>query len=944
MTRTLRTALCGGATLLLVLAVAAPPALARDAWPPTSSDIRPDPAARIGKLPNGMTYVLLHNATPPHQVSIRLRIGAGSFNEADDQRGLAHFLEHMAFKGSAHVPEGEMVKLLQRHGLAFGPDTNAATGFDQTVYMLDLPQNDAESLDLGLMLMRETGSELNLDAKAMEPERGVVLSEERARDTPGYEASKKRMTFLMQGQLAPRRWPIGSVEVLHTAPASRLRDFYRANYRPEQAALVVVGDIEVNEVEAKIRARFADWHGAGPAGMEPDLGAPGKRGEQAMVIVQPSVTTQVSVSWAEPHDAGPDTRAKEGQQTIEALGLRIVNRRLARLTRSNNPPFLAAGVGRSDELNSIRTATLNVTPRGQDWEAALIAADAVRRQALAYGVEQSEIDQALTETRAQLKGAVEAAATRRTPALAQRIVSDISRGEVFTTPAENLSIFEEAVKGLSPGRVNTALRQAFVGNGPLLTLVAASPPAGGEAALLKAFGQAEAAEVKPRAADVAKAWPYASFGAPGHVVDRRDVKDLGVTYVHFANGIRLAFKQTDFRKDQVQVAIDLPGGLVALPKDRPSPVWAAGVLSQGGLHKIGIEDMQLALAGKLFAAGAGVGEQEYVLSGQTRRSDLDVELQVLTAYLTDPAWSPAAFERTRNLMKLTLDQLDATPAGALSRNAERLLHSGDPRWATPTSDQLAATTLSDVRGMWDGPMAKGPIDVVMVGDLTLDQAIDAVSKTLGALPTRSPRVAEPASARQVRFPAHTTDPVHLTHTGRADQAIAMAAWPSTDYFADVQGGRALGLAVQVLQDRLIQRVRIAEGATYSPSAASRPSLTFPGYGVVAASVETPPDRIPGFFAAVSDIARDLREMPVTTDELDRARKPRVEQVKRSQATNEFWLGQLTGSEDDPRRFEAVRTSLSGYAAVTAADIQAASRKYLRDDTAFRLTVTAAAKP
>lgn len=941
MIRSLRTALCGAATLLLVSIAGAPAALALAPWPPAASDIAPDPAARIGRLPNGMTYVLVHNATPPKQVSIRLRIGSGSFEEAEDQRGLAHFLEHMAFKGSTHVPEGEMVKLLQRHGLAFGPDTNAATGFDQTVYMLDLPENDAESVDLGLMLMRETASELKLTQETMEPERGVVLSEERVRDTPGYEASKKRMAFLMQGQLAPTRWPIGDVNVLKTAPASRLRDFYHANYRPERATLVVVGDIDVDALEARVKARFADWKGVGPATREPDLGAAARRNLEVEVIVQPSVTTGVSVTWTKPYDASPDTRAKEARDTVEALALRILNRRLERLSRSAAPPFLAAGAGRTDELHSIRNASLSVTPIGQDWEGALKAADAARRQILAFGVEQVEIDQAITEARARLRSSVAGASTRRTPALAQQIVNDVSSEEVFTTPTENLAIFEEAVKGLTPEKVSAALHDIFQGSGPLLTLVTATPPPEAKAALIRAWQAAETSEVKPPAVRGAVAWPYASFGAPGRVVDKREVKDLGVTFVHFQNGVRLAFKQTDFRKDQVQVIVTMQGGLLALPKDRPSATWAAGVLTQGGLRKIGVQDMEQALAGKLYSANARVGEQDFVLSGQTRTADLATELQVLTAYIADPAWTPAAFERLKSVMGLTLDQLGATPAGTLNRDLERLLHNGDARWSTYTKDQLASATLGDVRAIWDRPLGAEPLTVSLVGDVTLDQAIDLVSRTLGALPARTALATELPGGRQVRFPAPTPEPVRLTHTGRADQAVALIAWPTTDYYADTAETRALNIAVQVFQDRLLQRVRITEGATYSPSAASQPSITFPGYGRVIASVETPPERIAGFFRAVSDITRDLREKPVTPDELERAKKPRLEQLRRTQLTNEYWVSVLANAEDDPRLLENARTSIPGFEAVTADQVTATARKYLRDEAAYRVTVTAA---
>ena len=256
------------------------------AWPQVGSDLAPEPGVVFGVLPNGMRYALKHNATPAGQTSLRLRIGSGALEESDDQQGLAHVLEHMSFNGSTHVPAGEMIKILQRKGLAFGPDTNAETEWSQTVYMLDLPKSGNDMLDTGLMLLRETAGELTLDDKALTPERGVVLSEERLRDTPEYRAEKATIEFMLLGQLAARRFPIGKVDVIEHAPITLLRDYYQANYRPDRATLIAVGDFDPAEMEAKIKARFSDWRPAAGAteAPDPDLGAVAARGPVTRVL------------------------------------------------------------------------------------------------------------------------------------------------------------------------------------------------------------------------------------------------------------------------------------------------------------------------------------------------------------------------------------------------------------------------------------------------------------------------------------------------------------------------------------------------------------------------------------------------------------------------------------------------------------------------------------
>ena len=241
-------------------------------WAQDYSGLKPEADVRFGQLANGMRYALLHNATPVGQVSIRLLVSTGSMGETDAQQGLAHFLEHMAFKGSTRVPEDQTIKILERLGLAFGADTNAFTSMDQTVYQFDLPKNDEETVDTGLMLSRDIASELSFNKDGFEVERGPVLSEERLRDGPGTHAYEAQTKFLLRGQLAADRSPIGKIEIIRDAPMERAIEFYRDYYRPERAALVVAGDIDPDAIEAKIKARFGDWRAAGTGKADPDFG------------------------------------------------------------------------------------------------------------------------------------------------------------------------------------------------------------------------------------------------------------------------------------------------------------------------------------------------------------------------------------------------------------------------------------------------------------------------------------------------------------------------------------------------------------------------------------------------------------------------------------------------------------------------------------------------
>jgi zinc protease len=938
-------AIAGGLSVgLSALWAGAAPAQSIPGWPQSASDLAADPAVRFGTLPNGMRYAVMRNATPAHQISLRLRIGSGSLEESDAEQGLAHVLEHMAFKGSAHVPAGEMVKILQREGLAFGPDTNAETEWTQTVYMLDLPRDDDESLDTGLMLMRETAGELTLDAAALATERGVVLSEERLRDTPLFRAQKSQIDLFAHGQLAAERFPIGLVDVVKNAPVSLVRTFYEANYRPDRATVIAAGDFDPAVVEAKIRARFSDWTPVGPPTAEPNLGHVEPRGLTVKLVHLPGSSTQTVIAWARPYDASPDTAAKERREVMENLGIAVLNRRLDRLARSEHPPFIRAGASFQNLFHSDKIAVVEAVSTPDGWRASVDAAEEEVRRLVDFGVGARELDREVTETRASLRNAVAGAATRLTPTLASGLVDAVDENEVFTAPSTDLALFEEAVKSLKAASVNSAARAVFAGAGPLVELATPDPIDGGEAALAAEFSKAQSASLSPPAEEAAIAWPYERIGAPGKLIQRTVVADLGLVTARFANGVSLTVKPTSFRQDQVLVSVNVGAGRLDFPRDRPTVSWAVAALVAGGFGKIDFEDSQRALAGKVHAVEFAVQDDAFLLGGATRPEDLRTQLQVMAAYLADPGYQPEAFERLRGAYLAQLPQLEATPSGVFERDSGALLASGDPRFAFPTRQQLLAAKPQDLKALLSGPLSRGPVEVTIVGDITADQAIALTAETLGALPTRARNVAPRPDALTVRFPVPTPVPLAHTDTGRPDQAVGVVAWPMTGFYPNMAASRAAMLASDVLENRLLDQVRIAQGDTYSPETRVDLSQTFPDYGYTYSAVEMPPGKIAAFFASVSAITADLRAKPISADELVRVKNPKIATLRRAQATNEYWLADLTGSLADPRRLDLIRSTFPDYEKITPADIQAAARRWLVDEKAWRLIVRAASQP
>jgi len=923
------------AVLLLALptAQATPPS---QPWAQTGSDLPADPSVRFGTLPNGMRYAIKRNTTPKGAVSLRFRFDVGSLMERDNEQGIAHVLEHMAFRGSAHVADGDMVKKLQSLGLTFGADTNAFTESTQTVYSFDMPKNDEASLDTSLMLMREIAGNLNIAQDTLNAERNVVLAEARLRDVPSSHLQKSDFTFLYGARAASALRPIGLESVVAHADSKLLRDFYRAWYRPERATLIIAGDIDPAGIEAKIKAQFSDWQNKSPKRPVPVFKPLAKHPAAIAAFSEAGAPAYAIFNWLRPYDTSPDTRTNEARDVTRFIALGIFNQRLSVLSHGTTPPFTYASASHDHVARVAEATQLEVYYHKGDLADALKAVDVARRQVLAHGVRQDEIDQAVAQLRTLLQSNLAAADTTPTPQIVTALLRSVDDRDVFTAPATDLAMFDDIAKTITAAKIEQSLAFIFGGDGPLTFVSAPEPVTGGSAAIAATLKQAAATPLPQEDAGGLPAWPYADFGKPGAIAEQRTVDEFGVTYVRFANGVTLTIKPTQFHAGQILVDVRLGSGRLGLPHDRISSVWALGsTMTQGGLARYSYDDLQRFLAGKLCSVSLVAADDAFLLTGQTRQSDLDTEMQLLTAYATDAAWPQPAFDQVRQSYALSVEQSNASPMGVLGREFNSLIHGGDPRWATPTPDAIGKASLDDTKALILPALQSGPVEITVVGDTSVDAVVKSVAATWGALPPR-PRGAQPHGDET--FPAPAKEPVVLIHHGAPNQAVAMMVWPTTGFLPDMKLQRTLRVVAQIFSQRLLDELRTREGITYSPGATTVASLYSPGYGYLYALAQIPPDKIPNFYSAVHDVEEALATTPVGDDELDRAKGPRVEDILRQQQTNEYWLSLLAGSQTNPALLDIVRSTIPDIKAVSAEDVQRAAKDWLKDDKAYRLVV------
>ena len=912
----------------------------KTAWGHVSSDIAGDPSIRFGILPNGMKYAVQRNETPKGGAVVRMHMNVGSIAEAENERGLAHFLEHMAFNGSKNVPEGEMVKILERQGLSFGADTNAYTSFDETVYKLDLPKADDATVDVAMMLMRETASNLTIATEAVDRERGVVLSEMQFRNSAELRQFESLMQFGLPDAPFGNRLPIGKEEVLKTAPAARIKDFYQRYYRPENATLVIVGDFDVSAIEAKIAAGFSDWKGTGTAGAPMDVGKIDPARQLAIgTFSDPAITGSIALSITQPYVRTDDSIASYTESNVKGIVSGILNKRFQKLSQAADAKLVNGIVYFYDQFRLVKAAQLNITPKEGDWKNGLMAGEQELRRALQYGFTQAELDEQLANFDTFYVDSAKQASTRRSSDLADGILRSLGDKSIITTPQTNLDIYQGVKAKITLGTVNQYFRSAFGKIPNLLHITTKTPIANPQAEVFAALQESGKVAVTAPEQTVNKAFAYDVFGKNGKVVKDSLIADLGIRTIQFANNVRLNIKKTDFEKGKVSYSMRFGSGLISVPQDKGSfGIFMTNMSGLGGLKEHSFEELQRIMAGKQVNFGLTVGGDSFGSSGVSTAADIGLQMKVLAAYMTAAGYRPEADNIWQNNVSIFEAQLDALPQSVAQTIVPRLLASGDTRFGIGSAKELSARNIAEVKAIIE-PIAKhAPIDIAIIGDIDEDAAIKAVAESFGALPKRSKMAQISGNAIPVKFP-QDRQTLTLFHKGKDDQGYLQTFWPTTDN-KDQKSDLTRRLLSGVMQLLLLDEVREKLGATYSPGANSYAADEFDGYGFMSASVIAAPDKMDIISAAIKKVTQELRDAPVSEDTLLRARKPILESIEKSERENGSWVDLTLNAQLKPEKLDRRRNRIALLTQMTPADLQVSAQQYLTDAALLEIRIVA----
>jgi len=836
----------------------------------------PDPGTRTGTLDNGLRYLIRENDNPGAKADLRLTIDAGSVLEDDTQLGGAHYLEHMLFNGTERFPKNELIDTLRSFGAAFGADINAYTSFDETVYSLNVP-NDDESVELALDVLEQWLSFALVDPVEVEAERGVILDEWRVRDqTANGRLLNSISEFFLDGTAYENRLPIGGEEAIEATEAAELRRFYDDWYRPDNAGVVVVGDIDVDAVEAAIVERFGDATNPADAPERPALVIDPLDDTQALVIDDPDLDegfAYISLP-AEPVDGlAPEAESMTG--LYQSLALDIIATRLQNDALRGDAPFDDASTSSSDFTRGSTAPEIIVSLDGDQVEAGVQAIADEYQRTLRFGFTPAEIERAVESRRSAYEQNYEGRNSRQDASYADEYVRHLLEDEWYVTADREFEFFTEALDRATAGNVLFVFAELFERAGQHVVVAVPSDESGDvpvAAELVALVDGAADRELEPRAAEATIGDSLMDTPDAAVVVDEFQLSDdtfidlLDPTVVRLENGATVAFNTTQIVEGQVFMEARSPGGLLAVPDDDvPDADALRDVTGQSGVGDFDPVALDAFLDDKQVALSAYIDIFEEGLFGTSATADLETYFQLIHLAMTEPRVDPVALEQylDDNLPQAEDPSIDADYA---EFKALRDARYDDPRFLLPTPETLSTVDADGIlRVAADRFGDAADWTFSFSGDFDLDEAIDLAARYLGTLP----------AAGRIETTDYVSPPppggvvVSEVQAGLGEQAnvsFEFVGQASAERIDDV----IARVVNEVIQNRLTDFVREELGDSYSPfgvvSVGGGPTPETDVY----ISVSTGPEQIQEVSDAVLGQLDDLRANGPTQREFDNA--------------------------------------------------------------------------
>lgn len=908
--------------------------------PKWNASIKQNPKLSSGRLPNGMQYFIYPTYTQPGKVSIRLLVNTGAAMESDSESGIAHFIEHMAFNGTTHFKPGTLIHWFKDNGMGFGNDTNAFTSYLHTCYQVDLPRNDAESLQKGLLVLRDQGFGCLFLPEEIDRERGVILSEMRTRDSASYRSMRAFYEWVGRGTYLENS-VIGREETLNKLTSNDFFNFYQKWYSPHRMSVVVTGDCKPKKILLQLKKAFQDKNKNKQEAKSPELQVRmPKEDPEVLVYANKDLAGTHVALYAQKNVKPRSTTLKTIKDDVSwALIKIILDQRLAEL--KNKTCLTECNFEHGIEFKTFENAMIDFVGDAKSIEAIVNELEKFNRNINTFGFSQQELDSAKKIYEGKLKLAQDEERNATPRKLAEGIVMELMEENTITSAQQDLKNFEKLQAYITPKYCEGLWKSMF----NAYNFLYVSTP---DAAITEPDVKQYYLKSKEQVLEIPQNLQNPDFQPPfknlkeSKVCERRFFEKSEIEILHLDNNVRINLKKTDFEKNRIWINVNLGKGLLDFV-NTPYPglnLLLSSSFVAGGLQQMDHSTLKRVFEGKCINLDFDVEDDSYAFKCVTNKECLLEQLQLICAYLLEPGYRTEGVSNFRKMIPVWYDYFEHNCEGVLQSDVVRFLTNNDTRYGYGSKEDVLQRNFEEAKKILDPVFAKAYMEVTIIGDFDPTETIKYLQNTFGQLNEREATKPIPESLRILPFPEAQTKT--FTCKTELDKAIVYVVWP-TESIWDIQHMRILAVIKDVLSDRLLQAIRQTQGDTYSPQVQSIQSELFKNRGYMGALVMVAPEKVDVISDQILKIAEDIALKGITQAELERAVKPIISSSEQFKRTNKFWMNWIRNFQQYPEKQAWDIEDETRYLNLTTEEVNVITKQYFQCNSAICLQIKPKAK-
>lgn len=905
----------------------------------SASNLPLDPAVRTGKLPNGFTYYIRHNTEPKNRVVMYLANKVGSILETDEQQGLAHFMEHMSFNGTKHFPKSELVSYLQKSGVRFGADLNAYTSFDETVYQLPLPTDNPEILKNGIQIMRDWAQEATLETEEINKERGVIMEEKRLGKGASERMQRQTFPLLLNHSRYASRVPIGTEQVLLNFKPETIKAYYKDWYRPNLQALIVVGDINVAEMERTIKAKFSDLKN--PLNEKPrtKYTVPLTGKNQFLTVTDkemPSTVMQLLIKHkAQDLKTAEDYRAS----LVKGLFNQILNERYTELSRQADPPFIQGGAGIESLLGGLDMYSATVVAKPGELEKGFKAVWRESRRAQLFGFTQTELDRAKQNYLSSMEAAVKEKDKTQSESYVKEYLEYFLHQNAAPGIVKENELVTRFIPGISLQEVNAVSKEYIKDINRDIVIMApekdkASLP--DEAKALSWIQSVNEEKLEAFKDNVSTLPLLAGIPAGGKIVKEDKDAALGITTLTLSNGVKVLLKKTDFKNNQILFnAFSRGGTSLYSDADFQSATNAAGAVAAGGVGNYNSTQLDKFLTGKQLGVGPYIGERTQGFNGSATPKDLETALQLIYGYFTEPRKDDEIFKGLIANAKSGLANRGDDPNKVFSDTVSAVLSNYNIRRTGPSLEKINQIDLDKALRIYKERFSDASgLTFTFVGSIDEATIKPLLEKYLGSLPSNGRQ--EEARDLGIHIPEGKISKTVYKGTEQKSTVYMVFSGPFDYSYENDLKMEALKEALEI---RMLERLREEESGVYTPSVQVSTSKYPQSRFSMVISFGCAPGNVERLIASALDEVKKTGKNGPSLENINKFKAEDRRSRETGLKTNNFWLNYLNGQLINNEPLTQVNDYDAAIGKVTVTSLKDIAAKYLNGDNYIRLVLS-----